>query len=113
MARLLGVPVVHASHAGQCNGFSPPDESRPFKSHFLGETQIVDSDGNILQCMTYADGEGVITADITLGINPTKLEAIPDSFWIPDLPDTSLRLWDELNRFGESYYRNTTIPYLH
>ncbi len=113
MARILGVPVVHASHAGQCHGFSPPDQSRPFKSHFLGETQIVDGHGKILQCMTYEDGEGVITADITPGAGQAAKEAIPDSFWIPDLPESSLRLWQELNRFGEGYYQNTTLPLLH
>jgi predicted amidohydrolase len=113
MARILGVPVVHASHAGICNGFSPPDESRPYNSHFLGETQIVDGEGKILKYMTYEDGAGVITADITLGVVADKTEAIPDSFWIPELPEISLRLWDELNRFGESYYHDITLPYLH
>lgn len=112
IAKMLGVPVIHASHAGKCDGFSPPDETRPFHSHFLGETQITDGSGNILECMTHEDGEGIITADIEMGKVQGEQEEIPDSFWIPQLPEISLRLWEEQNSFGREYYQSTTLPFL-
>lgn len=112
MAGMLGVPVVHASHAGKFSGYSPPDESREYRSHFLGETQIVDGYGKILAEMQYEDGEGVITADIAPGATTGERARIPDSFWIPDLPEISLKLWREHNAFGKAYYRDSTLPWL-
>ena len=58
-ARLLGVPVVHASHAGRFEGRSWPGEPAPFPSSYLGETQIVNGRGEILARMSREDGEDV------------------------------------------------------
>ena len=66
-ARILGVPVVHASHAGRFEGLSWPGKPAPFPSSYLGETQIVNGRGEILARMSREDGEGVITADIVMG----------------------------------------------
>jgi predicted amidohydrolase len=102
-ARLVGAPVVHASHAGKfkCNSPGLPME---YKSVFLGETQIVDASGSVLARLSYEDGEGVITADITLGaVQPA--EEIPARFWIPDLPWPIRFAWFYQNAHGRRYYR--------
>lgn len=45
-ARLLGVPVVHASHAGPFQGFDSPElPDVPYRSVYLGETMITDGRG--------------------------------------------------------------------
>jgi predicted amidohydrolase len=103
-ARMLGVPVVHASHAGSFRGKSPWLPGVPYESVYLGETQIVDSSGKILAQMSHEDGEGVITADIVPGqVEPS--ERVPDRFWIPDLPGLIRFVWTYQNAHGRRYYQ--------
>ena len=110
-AKMLGVPVVHASHAGTFETYRPPDETVLRQQRFLGETQIVDGHGEILARMSYQDGEGIIVADITPGRVDASLQPIPDGFWIPDLPQPFLDAWETLNQHGQEYYRHVTLPY--
>lgn len=112
-AKILGVPVVHASHAGKLAGFNPPDEKIPFHSRFLGETQIVDGHGKILARRTYEEGEGIIFADVKIGRTPDVRPAIPERYWIPDHPKIILQSWEEQNKFGKDYYNSVTLPYRH
>jgi N-carbamoylputrescine amidase len=103
-AKMVGAPVVHASHAGTFAGNSPWLPLVPYQSVYLGETQIVDGSGNILARLAHEDGEGVITADITPGrVAPS--EKIPDRFWIPDLPWMFRFVWTYQNFHGRRYYR--------
>jgi len=85
LARMLGVPVIQASHTGSFNGNFPWLPGLPYNSVYLGEAQIVDSSGNILARLKHEDGEGVIIADIVPG-SKKPTEEISDRFWIPDLP---------------------------
>jgi predicted amidohydrolase len=103
-AEMVGAPVVHASHAGSFSGRSPWLPGVPYESVYLGETQIVDGSGKILQRLTREDGDGVITAKITPGaVDPS--EEIPDRFWIPELPWAIRFVWKYQNVHGRRYYR--------
>jgi predicted amidohydrolase len=110
-ARMLGVPVVHASHAGSFQGFVLPDEQVPFNSHYEGETMIVDGHGSILARMAYGDGEGVIIADVTPGQVQGPYEPIPDGFWIPNLPEATVEGWEDALVEGRKYYDEVTVPH--
>src|SRR5271157_4117073 len=112
LARMLGVPVVHASHAGDFEGFTPGNESMPYPSRYLGESQITDGNGQILARMTYEDGEGVIIADITPGQVAWALASIPDNFWTVELPSGATKAWEYLNPLGRRYYDTTVRPIL-
>jgi predicted amidohydrolase len=103
-AKLVGAPVIHASHAGEFAGGSPWLPGVPYESVYLGETQIVDAAGKILARLAREDGEGFITADITPGSIPPA-ETIPDRFWIPDLPWLIRFAWTYQNAHGRRYYR--------
>jgi hypothetical protein len=109
-ARLLGVPVVPASHAGRFEGRSWPGEPAPFSSSYLGETQIVNGRGEILARMSQEDGEGVITADIALGEMPEERVDIPDRFWIPEMPAEEIRHWEAQLKSGHEFYLANTLP---
>lgn len=109
-ARLLGVPVVHAAHAGNFVGQSWPVEGKPYPSHFLGETQVVDGNGVILARMAREEGEGVITADIRMGPGSEAPEAMPTGDWIADFPEDVYRRWKEYLRTGHEHYVAKTIP---
>jgi predicted amidohydrolase len=110
-ARMLGVPVVHAAHAGDFEGETPLMPDIPYKSYFLGETQIVDGSGKILAGLKREDGEGVIITDIDLTKKWNPSEPIPDRFWIPDMPQELNQAWQVFNKHGETYYLETTKPY--
>lgn len=112
LARRLGVPVIHASHAGDFEGLTPGNESKSYVSRFLGETQIVDGHGKVLARMTYEDGEGVVTAEITPGQVTGDLAPIPDDFWVVSLPPGAIKAWEYLNPLGQQYYATTFRPNL-
>ncbi len=104
MARLLGVPVVHAAHAGDFEARMPLLPGLPYHSYYLGETMIVDGTGRVLSRMSRGDGEGVVVADV----RPGRVEAAedpPDGFWIPDLPWLIRLAWAYQNLHGKAYYR--------
>lgn len=111
-ARMLGVPVVHAAHAGRFVGQSWPDSGENYPSRYLGEAQIVDGDGRILARMSREEGEGVITADVTLGPLADEPDAIPDGFWIAEFPEAVYRQWESDLETGHQYYLSTTLPYV-
>ncbi len=109
-ARMLGVPVIHAAHAGKMNSGLPMVPGFPYRSYFLGETQIVDGTGKQLARMSHTDGEGFITADIDVKQRNMLSESIPDSFWIPDLPVQLKMIWAFQDWHGRRYYRKKTRP---
>jgi N-carbamoylputrescine amidase len=102
MARLLGVPVVHANHVGAFPG-RLPFLGLPYVSHFAGESQILDAEGKILARARLEDGECVIIAEITPGRCPT-LEAIEAGFWIPKLPPGFEFAWRTFNWHAHRKY---------
>ncbi|MGC9325085.1 MAG: carbon-nitrogen hydrolase family protein [Desulfomonilia bacterium] len=103
-SRLLGVPVIHAAHAGDFRASMPLLPLAPYSSSYLGETQIVDRTGVILARMKAEEGEGVIAADITIG-RVTPSLAHSTTFWIPKLPLLFRVVWAYQNAYGRRYYR--------
>jgi len=103
LARLLGVPVVHAAHAGNFRGGMPWMPGAPYDSFYLGETQIIDASGVILTRMTREDGEGVASAEITLGRKAPSM-GLTTSFWTPRLPILFRLVWTYQNVHGVRYY---------
>lgn len=102
MARMVGVPVVHASMAGRFRG-TLPLLGLPFPSHYLGETQVVDARGAVLARMRHEDGEGMVLADVTPGRVPAS-EPIGDGFWTEPLWWPVRWSWTALNAHGARYY---------
>lgn len=103
-ARLVGAPVVHAAHCGRFECETPLLPLLPFRSHYLGEAQIVAADGTLLARRTFEEGEGVLLAKVTLA-PPAPLDAIPPRFWIPDLPLWARAMWSYQNQHGAREYQ--------
>jgi len=114
LARMLGVPVVHGSHAGPFRGFDSPElPDVPYDSVYLGEAVITDSAGNLLARRGLDEGAGVVTAEIELPAASQRTEAIPERFWLPEeMPQEWKESWDRWFTRGEDYYRTVTLPYL-
>jgi predicted amidohydrolase len=108
-AKLLGVPLLHAGQAGrfECRFLLVPGLgwSVPYASEFLGETKIIDRDGNVVASRSLQEGAGVVLADVLLEPGKPSLDLDPASFWIPKLPPTLRWYWDQQNACGKWYYR--------
>lgn len=109
LARRVGAPVAQASH---CGGFTTgfglvPGVSAalPYRSRFVGATQIVDADGRVLAWRSTADGPGVVVADVEVGARPPR-QPIARRFWMPDLPWAIRAYWWQQNAFAKRYYRD-------
>lgn len=113
-ARMLGVPVVHASHAGRFEGFFSPDlPDVPYASRYLGETMIVDAAGDVLVRLDAAQGADVAVADVRLADPPVLTMAIPEGFWIPPgMPVPWKDSWERWLVSGAHYYATVTKVYL-
>lgn len=114
MARMLGVPVVHGSHAGKFEGFFSPELADvPYNSAYLGETMIVDAQGRVLARRAQSERAGVVTAELVLHEKPVPSEPIPDNFWIPaEMPDDWKEAWERWFDTGADYYEMVTAPYI-
>ncbi|MDB4433403.1 carbon-nitrogen hydrolase family protein, partial [bacterium] len=111
LARMVGVPLVHASHAGEFEGVTPGDEGTAYRSRWLGETQIVDGHGEILARRHHREGEGLIVAEVKIGRVSGPQEPVPQGFWIPELPEVLLDAWENQNQHGRQYYAEVTLPH--
>ncbi len=113
-ARMLGVPVVHGSHAGPFSGYWSPDlPDVPYDSTYLGEAVVVDARGNILARRAAEHGAGIAAAEITLTSAPLPVEAIPEGFWLPEeMPEPWKASWKRWLDTGSHYYRAVTRPFL-
>lgn len=108
LAKLLGVANIHAAHAGPLEGKIPIAPAIPWAPHFssylLGETQIVDREGNILQRLRASDGPGVISCSLDLTPTDPQL-SLPHQFWIPDLAHRFRFFWWQQNLAAKALYQ--------
>ncbi|WP_455220473.1 carbon-nitrogen hydrolase family protein [Kaarinaea lacus] len=114
MAKMLGVPVIHGSHAGKFQGFFSPElPDVEYNSAYLGEAMIVDAQGKVLARRAQKSGEGVVHAKVDLVDKPVPSQSIPDSFWIPkEMPDDWKSSWERWRSKGADYYKLVTEQYL-
>lgn len=104
VARLVGAPVVHASHVGPVNMYMPGLPVVPYRTSMLGETQITERDGTILARLSEEDGEGHIAASIELA-DPKPLDELRDEFWIPEMTASVVATFDLANVHGKVNYQ--------
>lgn len=104
VARMIGAPVSMPSHVGDIGFASPLIPGVPWHTEMIGETQIVERDGTILARLTYEDGEGHISAEVSLA-EPEPLDPVPERFWIPIMPASIHAVWHPLNLHGAARYR--------
>jgi len=113
MARMLGVPVIHGSHAGGFEGFFSPDlPDTAYNSSYLGEASIVDATGKVLAHRSLQDGAGVVTATVAVTGNRAPSQPIPDDFWMPgEMPEDWKAAFNRWLDSGPKYYETVTLPY--
>jgi predicted amidohydrolase len=110
LARLVGAPIVHASLVGDVWSSPGSVGGGARLLRFSGESQIADASGRTLARRSYAEGEGLVMAEIEIGrVAPS--EAIPDkALWTPEVSSQSQTAWATSGAAGRSVYINTTRP---
>lgn len=109
MARAVGVPVAHAGQAGRFVGRTPLVPGMPYRSHFLGNTCVLDRDGSVLAAVPPGRDPGVAVAEVTLG-PATPTVDLDESMWTLKLPWTLAASWKVLNAHARRRYRRRKTP---
>src|SRR5688572_15839402 len=86
-ARLVGCPVVEATHCGPIR-CKTPLLPMPYETKYGGGAIICDAAGNVLARRTGSEGAGVVIADIEIGRVITS-ERESSGFWLQDLDPIS------------------------
>jgi predicted amidohydrolase len=101
-ARLVGAPVVHASHAGRlaCPGFG---FVLPYRGHFEGGASITAADGTVLAQRSWREGAGVVVADLEPARRP-PLDEVPARFWLHRRSPLAVYAWNVQRHLGRRHY---------
>lgn len=111
-AKLLHVPLIHASHCGLVRAYNFPEASKIQARQLVGATQILDSESDIVARRMFYEGEGLVTAEV--GFCKTRKQKVrieENNYWIPELPEEYINAWNTINPVAEVYYREKMNPY--
>jgi len=110
LARILAVPVIHASHSGRFDGrflLAPgANAAVRYASEFVGRTQIVDAQGHAVAARDTREGPGVVVGDLVIA-DVARVAPPTRRYWIPHLPLFHRVYWHHQNACGRSYYHRT------
>ncbi|HON59617.1 MAG TPA: carbon-nitrogen hydrolase family protein [Smithella sp.] len=102
-ARLIGAPVIHASHCGMVE-CPMPGLPIPYKGYFEGNAAIVDANGNVLARRHFDQGEGIVCADIQPGAREVA-EPVPGGFWLRSRGPLPVFAWHHQRWLGRRWYK--------
>jgi predicted amidohydrolase len=105
-ARMVGAPVVEATH---CGDLDCRDQLMPlrYRCQIGNGAKVCAADGTVLAGRSHSDGPGVVIADIEAGAGE-PLDPIPDRFWIEPLGPLGETLWRAQRWHGRRWYRRHT-----
>ena len=107
-ARLVGCPVVEATHCGPIR-CQTPLLPMTYRANFGGGAIICDAAGNTLARRHGSDGPGVVVANVEVGRVETS-EREPERFWIQELDPISKAAWELQGWHGRRWYRRHVAP---
>jgi|JI10StandDraft_1071094.scaffolds.fasta_scaffold59192_6 predicted amidohydrolase len=105
MARMLGVPVVHANFAGRSVGYATLAMDREANGRYLGSSQIVDADGKTVARL--GTEQGVLMADVAIG-RKQATDKVSEEFWLPEVSEAMLLRWATTGAAGRDFYLKET-----
>lgn len=100
LAKLLGVPYIHASHDAVFQGGTLMNPAKMCNRPIVGHALVTNAQGEELVTLKKA---GVVYEEITMGAVTTEIE-IPDKMWIVDLPQVLEQGFYQLNEKYHQYY---------
>ena len=107
-AKLVGCPVVEATHCGPIR-CKTPLLPVPYVTKCGGGAIICDAEGNTLARRAGSEGSGIVVADIEVGRIKTS-EPERSGFWVQDLDPISKAGWHLQNWHGRRWYQRHVAP---
>ncbi|MGB7923506.1 MAG: carbon-nitrogen hydrolase family protein [Pyrinomonadaceae bacterium] len=107
-AKLVGCPVVEATHCGRIR-CKTPLLPLPYVANLGGGAVICDAAGNILARRDGSEGAGIVVADIEVGRVKT-IEPEPAGVWVQELDPLSKVGWHAQGWHGRRWYRRHVAP---
>ncbi|HEX8492554.1 MAG TPA: carbon-nitrogen hydrolase family protein [Pyrinomonadaceae bacterium] len=107
-ARLVGCPVVEATHCGRIR-CKMPLLPMQYVANISGGAIICDAAGNTLARRDASEGAGIVVADIEVGRVKTSEPELA-GFWIQELDPLSKVGWHAQNWHGRRWYRRHVAP---
>ena len=107
-ARIVGCPVVEATHCGPLR-CKTPMLPLAYGTALVGGANVCDADGNVLARRDAGRGEGVVVADVKPARVATR-NAKPTGFWIEELDPLSKAAWHLQGWHGRRWYRRHVAP---
>lgn len=102
-AKLVGCPVVEATHCGRIR-CKTPLLPLPYVADLGGGAIICDAAGKVLARREGSEGAGVVVADVEVGRVETSGPA-PSGFWVRELDPLSKVGWHVQGWHGRRWYR--------
>jgi hypothetical protein len=108
LARMVGAPVAHANLVGVNESYRFPTGIGKFGRVFLGESQVVGSDGKVIERRSADEGEGIVIGEVVIG-HREPIQKIGNGFWhIRESAPPSVDWW--YDGYGRDYYLTVTHP---
>jgi predicted amidohydrolase len=107
-ARLVGCPVVEATHCGRIS-CKTPWLPMPYEANLCGGAIICDAAGKTLARRSASEGAGIVVADVEVGRVKT-VEPEATGFWIQELDPISKLGWHMQRWHGRRWYRRHVAP---
>lgn len=107
-ARLIGAPVIHASHCNILSSRFPSIPRLTYQGILEGHTAIIDGHGKVLAHRGKEEGEGIICAKVPLGYVGTE-HKIPKRFWLRARGFLPALSWYLDGYFGKRWYRKHVL----
>ncbi|WP_225690870.1 carbon-nitrogen hydrolase family protein [Thalassolituus sp. ST750PaO-4] len=106
-ARLVGAPVIHASH---CNTFRcrMPGLPLSYHGHLEGQAAVIDAQGNVIASRSYQQGPGVVVADVCLQAL-TPPDPLPEHIWLRSRGVVPALSWHFHGMLGRRWYRHNIL----
>jgi predicted amidohydrolase len=108
-AKLVGCPVVEATHCGRLRSKTPL-LPMPYVTELGGGAIICDAAGKVVARRSKDEGAGIVVADVE--IKRVKANAaLPAGFWIQELDPLSKLGWRVQGWHGRRWYRRHVAPF--
>lgn len=105
-SKIMGVPMIHASHCGSFSGSAMSDIKKLCSRTIESAAVVTDAFGNLL--LSQHETAGCFLADIEPGCIKSNIDIPENQYWIPKLPQAMTNGFEMLNKQYAQIYETQT-----